>query len=292
MRNLLTQGLPLALMAALLIAGCVSLPSEKIEITRYTIEPKLDSIPNGDNFPVSVYVMPLTAASDQKSDRINYRLEANEMNRFYYHRWSAAPQKLIGDALSDFLVETKLFEDGVYQEAVGVTPEYELHGKLMALFSNDERRAPSTVFEIRITMFRIQLEPYVKYKVFQKQYRYEQTRRNSRVPSFIETSDKVIGEWLIELHNDLAKVLADPPLPPPEQPALQSAVQPPPPPKPAEGPLEEIIEPLAPHPQTSPTTAADTSVSPSESPAATIPADSVAAPADTSVTPPDSLLQE
>ncbi len=207
MKRLLKLGIPLGLIAILLIAGCVSLPSEKIVITRYSIDPVLDSIPNGVSLPASIYIMPFTAAADQKSDRINYRVEENEMNRFYYHRWSAAPQKLIADIMSDFLVETNLFEEGVFQEAVGVVPEYELHGKLLQLFSNDVKRNPSAVFEVRITIFRVEPEPYRKYKVFQEQYRYDELRKNARVTSFVEASNLVAGKWLNDLYRDLSATL-------------------------------------------------------------------------------------
>ncbi len=197
------------LFVLLLLVGCLRLPRESFEIVRYTFHPSDLAGAADVTYDQALLIMPFTSSSVQPGDRIVYRNSGQEMATYYYHRWIAAPQLLLGDLLSEDLTESELFEDGVYVMTSSVAPSHELHGRLVHLYADNNRGEEAAVMEILISVFELDSKTYTKELVMQKPYRYRIERENDKVNSYVPAVTEAVGQWLVDLRGDLTNLLEE-----------------------------------------------------------------------------------
>ncbi|MBD3166067.1 hypothetical protein GF324_05690 [bacterium] len=206
-RSLFIAALPASVL--IVLAGCVKLPSESLEISRYKLSPTSEATQKTrERIPHALQVSQFSASPEQKSDRMNYRVGQDMMSRYFYHRWSSAPEDMLAEAVAKHLVDIALFESGVYQEDTGVVPSYELRGRLLELHMDDIRNAYAASFSIRVTLLYIDPETYKRILVMQKQYAYKEDMKEASVPEFVATINHVTGQWLTKLTADMESAIA------------------------------------------------------------------------------------
>ncbi|MBS1261448.1 MAG: hypothetical protein MAG453_00769 [Calditrichaeota bacterium] len=196
--------------AILLLAGCMSLPRENLEIIRYTLRPDSLGAPADTTLGRALAISPFEAGSNQRSDRIVYLSGDHEMDTYYYHRWIATPTELLTDALTDELMAANLFEHGVYRQAMGVAPSHELHGRVVRLLADNRRGEEAAVLEIVLFVFEIQAPTFEKQQALRRTYRYVIPRDDRRVEGFVTAANEAVSRWLADVRADLRELLARP----------------------------------------------------------------------------------
>jgi ABC-type uncharacterized transport system auxiliary subunit len=197
------------LVAILLLAGCFSLPRETFEVVRYTFRPMDLQGPVGPSHESALLIMPFKSSAVQPGDRIVFKDHNQEMSTYYYHRWIASPQMLLADILSEDMVGSELFADGVYVMTSSVAPSHELQGRLVHMYADNRRGEEAAVVEIVMSVFRLDPQTYEKILVLQKPYRYRVERDDGKVESYIPAVTEAVGLWLADVRLDMNALLQE-----------------------------------------------------------------------------------
>lgn len=195
------------LLPLLLLTGCLSIPRENLEIVRYSFHPMELEEPEESSFDGALMVLPFQANATQRGDRMVYRDEDHERATYFYHRWIAAPQQLLADLITEDMIQSGLFEGGVYQMTTGLTPTHELQGRLVEMYADNREGKEAAVLEVMINVFRIDPVSFNKLLVEQKPYRYRVERNDGTVDSYIPAITEAMSRLLSELRTDMAWIL-------------------------------------------------------------------------------------
>jgi len=105
-RSLRTGGwLVLVLLAALLSAGCGSVPKTYY----YTLQVPASPSPVDQKTPYVLGVEHFRAPEMLRDDRVAYYVSANEVNFYQYHRWGADPATMLSEFTAQWLESTGVF---------------------------------------------------------------------------------------------------------------------------------------------------------------------------------------
>jgi ABC-type uncharacterized transport system auxiliary subunit len=191
------------LCAALVFPGCLKIPQESIHIQRYAIEPVGDFSIAGTTLNLSIRVLPFAADAVYQGNRIVYQNRYGETNYYFYHRWAAPVELQFSNLLSANLMRWGFFGGGVWQSDKGILPDYEMEGRLNALYAVNQKSDSRAMLEITVNIFYLNPTTLGKELVFQKQYAMRAPRDNESVASFIQAVNNLCGLWLQQLRNDL-----------------------------------------------------------------------------------------
>ena len=205
-RRLLLTGL---ILAGGLLIGCVRLPRESLEVNRYSIDLPPQEWSAEKALPIALYIPSFQVTPQQRGDRITYRDSERTMNFYFYHRWVVAPEQMIGDVLSRDLERSGLFGGGVFQGDTGMIPTHEIQGRLVELYADNTRGSYRAIFEVKLTLFRINPKSFDKETIFQKSYPIEVERGDGYVESFVEAVNQGMAEWLNQVHTDLVPLFEE-----------------------------------------------------------------------------------
>ncbi|MDP8208474.1 MAG: ABC-type transport auxiliary lipoprotein family protein [Candidatus Electryonea clarkiae] len=198
----ISSSIILILVISLHLAGCLTIPRDTLEITRYSIDVP-DSVVSGtSNSNITIVVAPFQANAELKSELIHYKNAKNKSNYYYYHRWLVSPENILEDLFTEYLVSWNSFE-GVFQQPSGLIPDYEIHGRLVKFHANNIRGNYSAVLEIKLSLFKIDQIKYTKELKFQKTYSISIERKNNSVASFVEAANLAVKDWLIQARTDI-----------------------------------------------------------------------------------------
>ncbi|MBZ0266375.1 ABC-type transport auxiliary lipoprotein family protein [bacterium] len=186
-----------------LLAGCVNIPREKIEISRYSLDPPLMIEPSDTSFALAVHILPFIASAEQHGDRILFKGDQHRMDYYFYHRWIIAPEGALTDILASDLLQWGMFGDGVFQQEIGLVPTHEIGGRLIDLYANNVRGEESAVLEVKLTVMRVHPGTYMKMLVYQKSYRIVESRQDGSVDSFVLAANAAIEQWLALVRYDM-----------------------------------------------------------------------------------------
>lgn len=186
-----------------LLAGCVNIPREKIEISRYSLDPPLKIEPSDTSFTLAIHILPFVASAEQHGDRILFKSDGHRMDYYFYHRWIIAPEGALTDIVASDLLQWGMFGDGVFQQEIGLVPTHEIGGRLIDLYANNIRGEESAVLEVKLTVMRIHPSTYMKMMVYQKSYRVVERRQDSSVDSFVLAANAAVEQWLALVRYDL-----------------------------------------------------------------------------------------
>jgi len=185
------------------MAGCVSIPREKIEIERYSIDPPETIVKSDTTFDLTLFVQPFQGDAENRGDRILFREDQHTLNYYYYHRWIVPPEKNLTDILATTLTKWKMFGGGVFEQETGIVPTHEIHGRLLDLHAENGRKDRSAILEIKLTVIRIHPETYLHTPIFQKIYLVAEPRPNTSVESYITAVNNAVEQWLLLVRYDL-----------------------------------------------------------------------------------------
>ncbi len=207
----------LALVVLLPATGCVRIPRERLEIRRYSLDaPTIPEPPDTEYpgaaarasvLPVRVLLSPFTADARQRGERMLFRAEENRLEYYYYHRWIASPERMIEDILDTEIAEWGICGNGLHRAEAGLIPTHEVLGRLTALYADNRKNAYAAVLEVALTVMRVDPLTMEKTIVFQKTYTVTEPRKNNRVDSFVQSANRAVERWLIEVRPDLDGVL-------------------------------------------------------------------------------------
>ncbi len=191
------------LFAALAFTGCLKIPQESIHIQRYAIAPVGDFSVAGTTLNISVRVLPFGADAVYQGNRIVYQNRYGETNYYFYHRWAAPVELQFANLLSSNLMRWGFFGAGVWQSDKGILPDYEIEGRLNALYAVNQKNDSRAMLEITVHVFYLNPVTLGKELVFQKQYAMRAPRDDENVSSFIQAVNNLSGLWLQQVRNDL-----------------------------------------------------------------------------------------
>ena len=215
-------GIPCVLFATgmlFLIAGCVRIPRERLEIRRYSLDAPTIPEPPDTEFPgaaakasvlpVRVLLWPFTADARQRGERMLFRAEEDRLEYYYYHRWIASPERMIEDIFASELTEWGICGGGLYRADAGIIPTHEILGRLTELYADNRKNENAAVLEVALTVMRVDPLTMDKSIVFQKTYAVTEPRKNNRVDTFVQAANRAVERWLIEVRPDLERVLRE-----------------------------------------------------------------------------------
>lgn len=191
------------LLAALVFTGCLKIPKESIHIQRYAIAPVGDFSVAGTTLDIGVRVLPFGADAVYQGNRIVYQNRYGETNYYFYHRWAAPVELQFANLLSSNLMRWGFFGAGVWQSDKGILPDYEIEGRLNALYAVNQKDDSRAMLEVTVLIFYLNPATFGKELVFQKQYAMRAPREDESVASFIRAVDNLCGLWLQQVRNDL-----------------------------------------------------------------------------------------
>ena len=196
----------IAIIIAISITGCMTVPQNKIEIKRYAIEPIGEFTSADTSLNLSLKIVPFTVDALYRGGRIIYRDETGGADYYYYHRWIAPPENQFADLLAANMMQWGLLADGVFQDDTGIIPTHEITCRLTALDAYNIRRANRAVLEINLSLTSIHPKTLRKSLIFQRQYSFATDRKDGNVPSFIAAVDTLAGQWLNAVRVDLQPI--------------------------------------------------------------------------------------
>lgn len=206
----------LGLAMLFLAAGCVRIPRERLEIRRYSLDAPTIPEPPDTEFPgaaarasvlpVQVLLWPFTADARQRGERMLFRADEDRLEYYYYHRWIISPERMIEDILATELAEWGTCGGGLHRAEAGLIPTHEILGRLTALYADNRKNQNAAIFEVVLTVMRVDPRTMEKTIVFQKTYSVTEPRKNNRVDTFVAAANRAVERWLIEMRPDLEGV--------------------------------------------------------------------------------------
>jgi ABC-type uncharacterized transport system auxiliary subunit len=200
------------LLAGTIPVSCVKVPIKQrvIEIHHYSIDPR----PASDVAPapadLSLLVQPFQGNAQQRGDRMLYSDELHEMDFYFYNRWTAPPEKMIGDALIEDLMDWGFFKQGVFQGDAAITPTHEVQGRVIKLYADNRSGDPTAVFEASLTVLRVDSRPYRKTIIYQQTFPVTVDRKNRSIKSYVEATNGAVRIWLDQVRSELDYLLRHP----------------------------------------------------------------------------------
>lgn len=207
----------LALAVLCLVAGCVRIPRERLEIRRYSLDAPTIPEPPDTEFPgaaASASVLPVrvllgtfTADARQRGERMLFRADEDRLEYYYYHRWIASPERMIEDILASELLAWGTCGHGLNRGEAGLIPTHEVLGRLTALYADNRKNEYAAVLGVDLTVMRVDSLTLEKAIVFQKTYTVTESRKNNRVDTFVRAANRAVERWLMEMRPDLEAAL-------------------------------------------------------------------------------------
>jgi len=189
------RGLPVVVLAALLVPGCGGLLRESRPTVRLALEPALpaDGLRAGaPSLEVGSFATDAAFGSDQLSVREGPSRWSHTIN----HRWVADPGEMVASSARDYLGRTGLF--GAIHTAPGPVPaDYRLGGAVRRLFWDREQRAAVLEFEASL------VTPAGELRGFWI-YRRAAPVEGTEIAAFLRAASSALGLALADLNRDLA----------------------------------------------------------------------------------------
>jgi ABC-type uncharacterized transport system auxiliary subunit len=144
---------PVALAAALLLAGCAALKAApQVRTFRLAYPPPEPSA--GSALPATVRVLPFGIASAYDSQSFLYRTGAHDVGIDYYNRWVGNPAPMITDLVERDLAASKAVT-AVVQTPSALPADYELSGYIETFEERDAGSAGTAHLRLRIVVVRV-----------------------------------------------------------------------------------------------------------------------------------------
>ncbi len=198
----------IAAIVLLVLAGCVSLPRERIEINRYWLAPpQADS--SRTQWNAKLHVTPFAASSPLQGDRILYSEGEGRMDPYFYHRWVSPPQSMVDHALVEYLRTGGFFGGGVHYNRLDSTPGYVLNGSLSKLYFVDEKRDARAVMEVTITLKEVAEPVLHESVVFQETYNVQASVASRTVEAFVRAANGALGTLCERIGEDVQRSILE-----------------------------------------------------------------------------------
>ncbi len=141
----------LAVVAALLAAGCASVPEKSYYILNYEPEPLTGRRYNGP-YPFVIRVKTFEIEEAYARPQIVYRKSPFQLQYYFYRVWAVKPEDMITDLMVKHLTSVGLVSQVVRRFDEGAKPNYELTGAIEAIeeYDSDEVWFAHIAFRLRL----------------------------------------------------------------------------------------------------------------------------------------------
>ncbi len=188
--------------AALLLAGCLPKAAPPRQPFFYTLEYQPPAV-EGRPLPETIRILPFAAAPAYEKRAILYQQADNRRQYFNYHRWLAAPAKMVGFLIGRDLAASGLFA-GVVRSATPANHTCSLGGTIVE-FLEDERGEPWRA--------RIEVEIYLldgghpAQVLLQKRYQESEPLARHHPAALAAAMSKALGRISAAIARDVHAVL-------------------------------------------------------------------------------------
>ena len=198
----------LGALTGLLALSCVNVPIRRqaVTVVRYAIDPAPDSTRADTTLDLLLQVNPLQAGAEERGDRMLYSDDAGVMNLYFYNRWVAPPEKMIGDALFDDLTRWGLFGRGVCRPDAAIIPTHEIQGRVDRLYAANVKGHANATLQVSVTVLRVDRRTYAREIIYQRSFPVVVERRNRDVGTYVEASNQAVRRWLDQLRPGLEEL--------------------------------------------------------------------------------------
>jgi len=144
-----------ALLALILLAGCVHFSQPALQIRNYQLD-YAPPVPAGTPLAVTVRVAPFGVAAVYDREAIVYRDGAYSSGRNFYHHWSSNPGDMIADLLARDLAGSHTYS-AVQQGPSPLPSDYQLSGEVEEIEERPATTGCTAHLRLRIALARIRV---------------------------------------------------------------------------------------------------------------------------------------
>ncbi|MDI6796966.1 MAG: ABC-type transport auxiliary lipoprotein family protein [Desulfatibacillaceae bacterium] len=160
----------LLLVMAAVIAGCsLGARTPRPDTSYYTLEYEPGVFEGRDAIPVVLRLAGFTSSPEISTTRIVYKDAPFAAKEYYYHRWRAKPNELVGYFLARDMDASGLFDAALYGDAYAA-PTHALEGRVDAFYESSISDPWQAVLKVSVVLT-VEKEPDPsKQVVFQRTY--------------------------------------------------------------------------------------------------------------------------
>jgi len=183
------------------LAGCsIGVRAPRPDTSYYTLEYEPRVFDGRQAIPVVVRLANFSSSPEMATTQIIYKDAPFSANEYYYHRWRARPDELVGYFLARDMDASGLFGAALYGDAYAA-PTHALEGRVDAFYENSLSDHWQAVLRVSVLLL-VESEPDpTKQVVFQRTYEQVEaaTRKNPEaVASAMSRAMSTVSAKIIE----------------------------------------------------------------------------------------------
>jgi cholesterol transport system auxiliary component len=192
--------LSLIAMAGLLGASCAGTRP----VRYYTLEPASAAANPGNPNGATILVGDIATPEALQDDRIDYRVGANEVGAYEYHRWIERPGAMVRDSLVRALRSSGKYQR-VIESSSSAIGDYLIHGKL---YEFDEADMPT--IQTRISLHLELVDKKTNRNVWDSHFERTEPASGKSINDVVESMDRNLRQVVREAAAEIDKFLAAP----------------------------------------------------------------------------------
>ena len=179
-----------------IVAGCVALKTERVNITYYTLEYETPAF-KGETLPVNVWIGDVKIDPVYDTDKFVYSTDGYKIAEDFYHRWRVNPAKLIRSMIEKDFIRSNFFY------SVGIRPSsrdiYAVIAHIFKFYEQDCEDGTYAILDMNVTLDKMNAWDNSVINIFQKKY-YKKTLAHKKNPEAIA---KAMSEAVKELSTHI-----------------------------------------------------------------------------------------
>jgi cholesterol transport system auxiliary component len=199
--------LVLMLVMAAAFAGCsLGARTPKPDTNYYTLEYETGLFEGRDAIPVVLRLARFTSSPEISTTRIIYKDAPFAAKEYFYHRWRAKPDELVGYFLARDMDASGLFGAALYGDAYAA-PTHALEGRVDAFYESSISDPWQAVLKISVVLT-VEKEPNpAKQVVFQRTYAQTQIAELKTPKSVAEAMSRAMSTVSTKIIEDVYEAL-------------------------------------------------------------------------------------
>lgn len=184
----------------LTFSGCISLTKELPSYNTYSIVDTNNSI-SGKKFNKTIRVYEPKSISSINTKSIIYTKDNSIQEKYALNKWSDRPSKMIQNIMTNSLAKSDLYKY-ITTSNIKIDSDYNLISELNSLKHEFINKNSYSNFSIRVYLINNKTK-----KVYYKNFIYKEKTKLNDINGFIETTSKIINNFLLDLNIFIQKSL-------------------------------------------------------------------------------------
>jgi ABC-type uncharacterized transport system auxiliary subunit len=202
-----------AIILALILTSCLSsLKNEYPDIKYYRLNQEPSTLKNQGKIKGVVQIRDFKLSNEIESDNITAQWNGDNVQKYYYHRWSTELSSLVTDFFVTRFNTNSYFSEGAVKSGSMIIPTYIVEGNILEMmaYSTDKKNDKTNYVSVSVNIYvlkRIPLKTDIGI-LFNKVYNIKIPRADNLVESIPAAFGKALSQLSDNMLYDLQQAIA------------------------------------------------------------------------------------